>query len=145
LMGSNWYAAQGYWGCPDCPWTRWDNFEGCEGMRWTVGVSSGFVGVDWVDWGAMDMMLSLIVLEVTGISQHCQKGVTGHNKPQSCLDLSLNTLYPGCSPLQKHVPWHLTPNLSFLSEILRHEVVGQCSAWAEANVQEPHQPPEPIN
>ena len=27
----------------------------------------------------MDMMLSSIALEVTGISQHFQKGVTGHN------------------------------------------------------------------
>ena len=45
-----------------------------------IGVGSGFVGVDWeVDWRAMDMMLSLIVLEVTGISQHCQKDVMGCN------------------------------------------------------------------
>jgi len=41
-----------------------------------VGVDSVFVRVDWeVDWGAMDSMLCLIVLEVTRISQHCQKGV----------------------------------------------------------------------
>ena len=45
-----------------------------------IGVSSGFVGVDWeVDWGAMDMTLSSIVLEVNMLSQHSQKGVTGHN------------------------------------------------------------------
>ena len=41
----------------------------------------GFVGVDWeVDWGVVDMMPSLIVLEVTRISQHYPKGVTGYNR-----------------------------------------------------------------
>ena len=37
-------------------------------MRQMVGVDLGFIGVDWeVDWGAVDMMLSLIVPEVTGL------------------------------------------------------------------------------
>jgi len=50
-------------------------------MQWTIGVSSGFIGVDWeVDWGTMDMMLSSIALELAGISQQCQKGVMGCNK-----------------------------------------------------------------
>jgi len=40
-------------------------------------MGSGFIGVDWeVDWGVVDTMLSSIALEVTGISQHFQKGVT---------------------------------------------------------------------
>ena len=45
-------------------------------------MGSGFIGVDWeVGWGVMDIMLSLIAPEVTGVNQHCQKGVTGCNRP----------------------------------------------------------------
>jgi len=43
--------------------------------------------VDWeVDWGVMDAMLSLIALEVTGISQNFQKVVKEHK-----IELSYNT------------------------------------------------------
>ena len=39
-----------------------------------------FIRVDWeVDWMVKDMMLSSLVLEVTWISQNCQKGVMEHN------------------------------------------------------------------
>jgi len=49
-------------------------------MQQIIGVSLGFIGVDWeVDWGTVDTMLSSIVLEVTGISEHCEKGVMGCN------------------------------------------------------------------
>ena len=49
-------------------------------MRQMVGVDLGFIGVDWeVEWGAVDMMLSSIAPQVTGISHHFQKGVMGHN------------------------------------------------------------------
>jgi len=52
----------------------------CEELQWTVGVGLGFVGVDWeVDWRVEDVMLSSIALEVTWISQNCQKGVMEHN------------------------------------------------------------------
>jgi len=41
----------------------------------------GFIGVDWeVDWGILDMMLSLIALEATGNSQNFQKCVMEHNR-----------------------------------------------------------------
>jgi len=33
LMGSDWYSAQGYWGCPSCPWTRQDNVEDAQGCN----------------------------------------------------------------------------------------------------------------
>ena len=62
-----------------------------------MGVSLGFIGVDWeVDWGAMDTMLSSIVLEVTGINQHFQKGVTGCNSHSGSI---LLTMYCGSSPM----------------------------------------------
>jgi len=58
---------------------RW--LEGCQELQWTVGMGLGFIGIDWeVDWGVVDMMLSLIVPEVTRISQHFQKGVMGCNR-----------------------------------------------------------------
>jgi len=48
-----------------------------------IGVHLGLIGVDWeVDWGVVDMVLSLIAPEVTGISQHHQNGVMGHNTTQ---------------------------------------------------------------
>ena len=46
-------------------------------------MGSGFIGVDWeMDWGGQVVyaMLNSIVLEVTQISQNCQKGVMEHNK-----------------------------------------------------------------
>ena len=46
-----------------------------------IGVHLGLIGVDWeVDWGVVDMVLSLIAPEVTGISQNFQKGVMEHTK-----------------------------------------------------------------
>jgi len=83
-MGSNWYLAQGYQGCPNCLWTRQDDFEGYKGVQQTIGVCSGLIRVDWeMDWGAMGMMISSKVPEVTRNSQHFQKGVTGCKKNPS--------------------------------------------------------------
>src|SRR5882724_12296993 len=79
-MGTDWHLAWGHWGCPDCPWTRRDDFEGCKVMWQMIGVSLSFIGVDWrVDWGVVDVMLSSIALEVARIIQHCPKGVMGCN------------------------------------------------------------------
>jgi len=43
-----------------------------------VWVLLGLTG-RWTGGGVVDTMLSLIALEVTGISQHCQKGIMGCN------------------------------------------------------------------
>jgi len=52
--------------------------------------------VDWeVDWGVMDAMLSLIALEVTGISQNFQKVVK---------NIKLNSV---TTLLNLHHPWQV--------------------------------------
>jgi len=61
---------------------RRDDFEGRGVMNdWNA------LGLVRVDWGAMGMMISSKVPEVTGISQHYQKGVTGCN-------IALESPYP---------------------------------------------------
>ena len=91
LMGANWCSAWGYLGCPSCL-DKMRQLEECKALQWTVGVSLGFVGVDWeVDWGVMDTMLSLIVPEVARIIQHCQKGVMGHNSQGLCHGFRVRT------------------------------------------------------
>jgi len=47
----------------------------------------GLVRVDWeMDCVAVDIMITSKVLEVIRISQHCQKGVTGHNNLPACVN-----------------------------------------------------------
>ena len=64
------------------PWPSWCMGQGA----WqTIGVHLGLIRLDWVmDWGAMGMMMSSKMLEVSGVSQHCQKGIIGHNTHALC-------------------------------------------------------------
>jgi len=117
LMGSDQCSAWGYQGCLDWLWTIQDdlkNVKCCHKLLEWVWVSLGLTG-RWTG-GVVDMMLSLIALEVARISQYFQKGVTGHNTwPQwvtsplwSNLCLKHWDPLASCSPIFTWSPAHRT-------------------------------------